>query len=247
VWARAILVSLFPLLLGCESPRERACRSLVLQAHDAEDARTAGALDSRLAERRARSAARWIRTNAVVDPELKADALSLAAALDRLADSRPRLVAPGEALGTTDSADLLARATRVVAYAADIDKVARLEVGVCADSIDGPIAGRDCVALKMGLDCNRWRSGDSTLAAEAVACAASLERTTLAAVPSEAHDLARMLRATAAWAARLLPARPVAETIAQAQVVPMAIADRDRADSEIRRLSASIEGRCGPK
>jgi hypothetical protein len=69
---------LFLAATGCEKPRERACRSLVLQARNAEAARTAATPDARIAAYRAQSAARWLRSNAVDDTELEAFAAGLA-------------------------------------------------------------------------------------------------------------------------------------------------------------------------
>lgn len=111
------------LLFACEKPRERACRSLTLQAKDAEAVRTANVGDARVAAYRAQSAARWLRSNAVEDPALKNDAEELAAALDRLAEARRRLDAQAEALGAADVTDLVARAEKIAAYENEFAKV----------------------------------------------------------------------------------------------------------------------------
>lgn len=107
-----VLVSLLllALLAGCEKPRDRACRALVLQADDAEAARTYVAPAPRLDAYRAESAARWIRATEVADADLKADASALADALDRLAGARLRLASGMETFGAKDVPELVMRA-----------------------------------------------------------------------------------------------------------------------------------------
>jgi len=131
-----LVVALAFLLFGCEAPRERACRSLTLQAKDAEAARTANAGDAHVAAYRAQSVARWLRSNAVEDAALKQDADELAAALDRLADARARVAAASAALGATDVADLVARAAKINEYADAFEKLKPR----CAGLDDVPLA-----------------------------------------------------------------------------------------------------------
>lgn len=95
---------------GCEKPRDRACRALVVQAADAEAARAYVAPAPRLDAYRAQSAARWIRQSAVEDADLKSDAVALADALDRLAGARLRLAGGLETFQAKDVPDLVMRA-----------------------------------------------------------------------------------------------------------------------------------------
>jgi hypothetical protein len=245
---RAVLLLLLPAVLGCEKPRERACRALSIQAKDAEEARTAATPDPRIAANRARSAARWVRSNAVEDADLKKDAESLAAALDRLADARVRLVDAYEVLGATDTADLVARAERVNAHVSAIAAASSIRIKPCPyyeayNLIDDP-------------RCQEWQMHSphecavhdekTTLQSEAAICAGLLEALAhQAETPSEASEMAKTMRETAAWA-KTLPEKPVKVTVESAKGVPHFIADRGRADAEVAESIAALRTKCGP-
>lgn len=247
VRSRAGLLCLFlcSLVAGCEKPRERACRALVLQAKNAEDARTAVTPDARMAAHRARSAARWLRMNAVNDAELKKDTEVLADALERLADARFRLATATEVLGATDAADLVARSERLIAYAAAIDTVPSIRTKPCPyyepqSLIEDP----RCMEYVIPSGCVVTGPRLVTVAYQAERCVAALESLIdRAASPSEVKELIENLRATQSWS-KTLPARPVEETIAQARAVPTAVADRGRADADITRIVSSLESKC---
>lgn len=233
------------LLCACEKPRERACRSLFVQANNADDARVVQTPDPRLAAHRAQSAARWLRSNAVEDADLKKDAEALAAALDRLADARLRLVDASQSLGATDSADLVARAERVSAYLAAAQKTHSIRRGKCPyDEGSGLIEDPRCMEY-VSPSC-AVQSDRTPLALEAAQCAESVERFAhVAEAPSEAEEVAKTLRATEAWA-KSLPAQSSKVTVEHARAVPHVIADRGRADAEIAELVASLRAKCGP-
>lgn len=107
---RVVIAVCLLVLSGCEKPRDRACRALLVQAADAEAARAYVAPAPRLDAYRAESAARWVRGTVVADADLKADAAALADALERLAGARLRLADGMEALEAKDVPDLVMRA-----------------------------------------------------------------------------------------------------------------------------------------
>lgn len=107
---RAVVLVSVLLASGCEKPRDRACRALVLQAADAEAAQKYVAPAPRLDAHRAQSAARWIRATAVDDADLKADASALADALDRLATARLALADAMQTFEAKDVPELVMRA-----------------------------------------------------------------------------------------------------------------------------------------
>lgn len=228
--------------LGCEKPRERACRALVIQAKDAEEARAAPAVDVRLAASRARSAARWLRSNAVEDADLKGEVTALADALDRLADARLRLADATETLGATDAADLVARAERIDAYLATTDEVPKIRRRACPwyhehELIEDP----RCTPYMLAPECN---FGVPTLADHAARCVGVVEGLTEVAVaPADVAELASKLRAHASWT-KMLPPRPIKETVDRARAVSLTIAERGRADAEVTAHVRSLEAKC---
>ena len=242
-----IFLLLFPLgALGCEKPRERACRSLVIQAKNAEVARTAVAPDARVAAHRAQSAARWVRSNAVEDRDLIADRDALADALEHLADARLRLASATEVLGAADAPDLLARAERVSAYVAASDRVLAIAIKPCpwnvGDSlIDDPRCARyDARELCPPFD------AQLTFAEHAEACLRVAETLPeLARVPGDAIELRDAIRGHALWA-RTLPARPAKETVDRARALAHTFEDRGRADAEVVASIHALETKCAP-
>lgn len=242
---RAALLFALAALLGCEKPRERACRSLVLQAANAEQARATVTPDPRTAVDRARSAARWLDSNAVEDPDLKNDAHALAGALERLAGARLRLIDASAELGAADAADLVARADRIIAHVDAAERASTIRMKPCPfhepDAlIEDPRCSDEYAVTGCG-DVERARS----LAAHAERCANTLEHVGANAVtPSEAAELATAMRATASWA-KSLPDRPLAKTLATARTVHDAIEERGRADADITQLVAALKTKCG--
>jgi hypothetical protein len=234
----------FFLVLGCEKPRERACRALVMQAKNADDARTAATPDARIAANRAHSAARWLRSNAVEDAELEADATALADALDRLADARVRVADATDVLGATDATDLLVRSERVDAYLAAIDSVSKVRRKPCPWYEEHAlIEDPRCEAYVTPPSCG-LAGPKVTLAQQADHCVRALEGfEQIAAIPSDVTDLASRLRDHASWA-KTLPARPVKDTVDRARAVPIMIAERGRADADVTRLVTSLEAKC---
>jgi hypothetical protein len=242
----AALVLLFLLLPGCEKPRERACRSLVVQAKNADDARTAATSDARIAANRARSAARWLRSNAVDDAELKSDAAALADALDRLADARIQIAEASDVLGASDATDLLARSERVSAYVAASDGVPSLRLKPCPHyDPQELIEDYRCLGWVMREYCPTFDE-KLTLAQHATSCAAVVEKIgDRAEAPAAVAELASSLRAHAEWA-KTLPERPAKVVVDRARAVPLTIADRGRADADVTRHVKSLEARCAP-
>jgi hypothetical protein len=237
---------LFLAATGCEKPRERACRSLVLQARNAEAARTAATPDARIAAYRAQSAARWLRSNAVDDTELEAFAAGLADSLDRLADARLRLAKASDALGATDATDLLARAERVSAYVSATDRVFQTGLKPCPwDEPNGLIEDPRCSPYHARELCPPF-DASLTFAQHAERCLRIAETLPeLAAVRSDAVELASTVRAHASWA-KTLPARSAKETVDLARGLSTTFADRGRADADITSAVRALEGKCAP-
>jgi hypothetical protein len=217
--ALLLLLLLSPALSACETPRERACRSLALQAQDAEATRAAVTPDPRIAAYRAESVARWIRSNAVEDRLLRDDAAALAAALDRLADARQRLATGRAVLGAKDVADLVARADRILGYTQLVEEA---RASRC----------RENTGMTLSQQAERC----------SVFVAAIAEG---AATEAEGRHIAEEMRALAVWA-MTLPECDVDETMAQARDTAAAVADRGRADADVTRFAASLREKCGP-
>jgi hypothetical protein len=229
---------------GCEKPRDRACRALLIQAHNAEAARTAGTPDPRYAVYRAQSAARWLRSNVAEDPELAAHARTLADALDRLADARLRLASASEILGTTDPFDLLARAQRVSEYVATSDRVVQIGLKPCPwNTGDSLIEDPRCTPYDSRETCPPFDT-ERTLAAHAAQCLHVAETLPdLARVRSDAVAIVEAMRAHAAWIATL-PVRSAKETVDLARSIEHIFEDRGRADADIAAGIKAVESKC---
>lgn len=237
-------IALLFAVFGCEKPRERACRALVIQAKNAESARSASAADPRVAAYRAQSAARWVRSNAVDDSELKAHANALADALERLADARLRLADASDVLGASDTSDLLARSERVSEYLAASDRVLGVQLKSCpwedpSSLIDDP----RCTRYNQRQLCPTF-DAQLTLAEHAARCATVAEEIRdIAVSASQASELATALRAQAEWL-KTLPKRTAKETVDRARGLPKTIEDRGRADADVELARKALEGKC---
>lgn len=241
--AALFVLTLLPFAIaGCEKPRERACRALLIQAKNADDARTAAAAEPRVAASRARSAARWIRSNAVEDAELKKEASALSDALERLADARVRLADASEVLGAADAAELLARAQRIDGYLAATDEVPKIRRKVCPwYDPQGLIEDPRCAPYDAVPDCN---VEGTTLAEHAERCVKIVEGLADVAVArADVTELAAKLDAHAKWM-KSLPPRPQKDFVDRARAVPLMIADRGRADADVTTHVRSLEAKC---
>lgn len=232
---------------GCEKPRERACRALLIQTKNADAARTTVTPDARIAAYRAQSAARWLRSNALdpaEDRALVADTRALADALDRLADARLRLASASEVLGATDAADVLARAEHVSAYVAASDRVLAVGLKPCPWNVgDSLIEDPRCAQYESRPSCPTF-DAQLTLAQHADACLKVAETLPeIARVPSDAVDLVDALRGHAAWI-KTLPVRSAKETVDRARSIATTFEDRGRADAEITTTIRAVESKC---
>jgi hypothetical protein len=229
---------------GCEKPRDRACRALIIQARNAEAARTTATPDARIAAYRAQSAARWIRSNAVEDRELAAHAHALADALERLADARLRLANASEVLGATDATDLLARAEHVSAYVTTSERVLQIGLKPCPWNVgDSLIEDPRCTPYDSRDICPPFDT-ERTLAMHAAQCLHVAETLPeLARVPSDAVEVVNEMRAHTAWI-KTLPVRSAKETVDRARSIAHIFEDRGRADADITVGIQALESKC---
>lgn len=240
----AVLLAVAVSASGCEKPRDRACRALVIQAQNAEAARTAVTPDARIAAYRAQSAARWVKSNAVEDRELAAHAHALVDALERLADVRLRLASASAVLGATDATDLLARAEHVSAYVTASDRVLAIGLKPCPWNVgDSLIEDPRCAPYDSRAICPTF-DAQLTLVQHADACLRVAETLPeIARAPSDAVDLVNALRGHVTWI-KTLPVRSAKETVDVARSIAKTFEDRGRVDADITMSIRAIEGKC---
>lgn len=210
--AFSVLVLLLPAIAACESPRERACRSLTIQATNAEQARTTAD--------RARSAARWLRSNAVEDAELAHDRDAIADSLERFADTRSRLEAAGKVLGAHDAASVVATVQRL-------------------DALWKDAAAASALLGASSTQCETRANATELVSAFVMDCARTLE-----AEPG-GEALAKSIGANAAWLREAMPMTTIGEAEgARAKALP-AVGDRARAEADVAAGVAVLRAHCG--
>lgn len=206
--------------------------------------RTGRVSDARIGAYRAQSAARWVRSNAVQDVELKAHANALADALERLADARLRVLSASEVLGATDAPDLLTRAERVSAYVTASDRVLAIGLKPCPwDDPETLIEDPRCTPYHAHEICPAF-DAELTFAQHTDACLRIADRLPdLARVPSDAVELASTIRGHAQWA-KTLPTRSAKETVDRARGIPSTLEDHGRAGADVTMAVRALEAKC---